>query len=121
VIAEISHFKDEDEKVLPDEERTPLAYNMQDIRNQLEEQMQMHNSLEQGIPDYTKVGMYLVNCRNVKNKFKDKHKNVAEKLKNMVYMIIKWNNNEVRKFKDKIMKSLSHLPTEIRELNELRK
>jgi len=36
-------------------------------------------------------------------------------------MIIKWNNNEVRKFKDKIMKSLSHLPTEIRELNELRK
>jgi hypothetical protein len=36
-------------------------------------------------------------------------------------MIIKWNNNEVRKFKDKIMKSLSHTPSEIRELNELRK
>jgi hypothetical protein len=51
----------------------------------------------------------------------DKHRNVAEKLKNMVYMIIKWNNNEVRKFKDKIMRSLAHTPTEIRELNEQRK
>lgn len=84
MIAEIIHFKDEEEKVVPDEERAPLAYSMHDIRNQLEEQMQMHDSLEQGIPDYTKVGMYLVNCRSVKNKFKDKHKNVAEKLKNMV-------------------------------------
>ena len=36
-------------------------------------------------------------------------------------MIIKWNNNVVRKFKDKIMKSLSHTLSEIRELNELRK
>ena len=36
-------------------------------------------------------------------------------------MIIKCYNNEVRKFKDKIMKSLSHTPSEIRELNELRK
>ena len=36
-------------------------------------------------------------------------------------MIIKCYNNEVRKFKDKIMKSLSHTPSEIRELIDLQK
>ena len=36
-------------------------------------------------------------------------------------MIIKCYNNEVRKFKDKIMKSLSHTPSEIRDLIDLQK
>ena len=36
-------------------------------------------------------------------------------------MIIKCYNNEVRKFKDKIMKSLSHTPSGIRDLIDLQK
>jgi Tfp pilus assembly protein PilO len=55
VISEISHFKDEEEKT--DEERSPLAYNLEDIRSQLVEQMEIYAELERTIPDYTKVGM----------------------------------------------------------------
>jgi len=40
---------------------------------------------------------------------------------NLVYLIIKYNNNEIRRYKDRILKNLSTVPVDIRSLFELKK
>ena len=84
-------------------------------------QLNAQTEIGAAIPVSIKLGIFNVNCEGIRKEFIEKHVYIADKMLNLVYMIIKYNNYEIRRYKDRILKNLSAVPTDIRSLFELKK
>lgn len=99
----------------------PLNYDLSEIKNQINLKLEKEAEIYDIIPDEITVGIFQISSKEIKNSIVSKHKLMSDKLKKLIYQIIQFNLKEAKNLKDKITKVLNEIPSDIRELTDLRK
>lgn len=73
------------------------------------------------IPDSTRLGMYQINCEQIKKTMMQKHWKIILKLKFLLWRLVSYEVWKCNDFKDKLIKRLNTKPMNIKDLNELKK
>lgn len=94
---------------------------MQNLISEIRKQTERENEIDAYFPDEIIIGIYIVNCKELKNQLMDKHRNIIKKLIELIYNLIKYHYVEVKKMRESIIARLRTNPTEIRALSDLKK
>ena len=92
---------------------------MQQIKAHINNQIEREAELQQFIPDKIQVGIFDISFHKIKSNSIQKHKHIIERLKNLIHSIIKYNVRDIARIKDKILRKIDHIPTDIRKLAEI--
>jgi len=98
-----------------------ININLAEIINDIAEQEDKIEYINQSIPTEISLGFILVTCANVKKEMLSKRERIKEKLIMILYMILKFQIEELKKIKLKIDLTLRVTPKDIRELAHLKK
>jgi len=85
------------------------------INNQIEKEKELENF----IPDIIHVGLYQISFSKIKVVAISKHRKIIERLKLLIYNIIKYNIIDIKKKKEKITENISRIPENIKQLSEI--
>lgn len=101
-------------------ESSEIKFDIDEIGMSLAKEYERIAEIETNMPEYVEIGAFQINCSILKQRYIWKHSTIAESIKDMVYSIIKYSNNLIRLYKEKIMIRLNEKPTDIRQLFSLK-
>lgn len=78
-------------------------------------------NIESQIPNEVNLGVVKIDCRKVKKKLIDKRERIKDRLTQIIAEVIKFNVEEIKKEKLKIISKMRGQTTNIRDLSDLRK
>lgn len=102
-----------------DTELNELDYNLDQILEDINSMVSKINELNQSLPDEVSLGFVKVSCMNVKKTILDRREKIQQRLYYLIYLIIKFNYEELKKEKIRLINKMNYVPTNIRMLAEL--